>query len=403
MSNISQFFGGAEKVTPNTGFVKNHTYLNNTEISNPQSASNDRAFITPIDDEYFYILSNGSGANSFYAQIYKLNADSTVTSVASLNVGNREPRAFIANGTNALSSSWDGSRPIVDKLIWNGSSTITKTQLSDCIARAVNETSHLGTVLTDGRLLLLVPQMGSASRYVHYFLMDTDGSTGQVINKSTNFKQTDGNDYHTACGTGDGIYIAGLNDLNTARLNGMKVYPRLNSTTIPDSGEQYSQTQSNGNGIYFSLLPLSQGGVVGSFISNANNSTSAHRLYFSMSGYDPTQFMATGSSNGNGSTFGNYYIPYSNASFGNMNYPVFRNANGSYQDRLFKLMSIDDSNNLFPVAKNAFYSVRRVVGGNSSLSTSSSTASTCLMGNRVLSLLKDTSNNKFNVNVWRLG
>ena len=63
-----------------------------------------------------------------------------------------------------------------------------------------------------------------------------------------------------------------------------------NNTTVPDSGVQYSQTYgvSNSGGIYFySLEPFCIAGseLVGSFITNANNSTSAHRLY-SMSGYD---------------------------------------------------------------------------------------------------------------------
>ena len=404
MSSISQFFGGEQKVSPSAGFMKNPTYLNNTEISNPQSVGNDRAYITPIDDQYFYILSSGGGANhGYYAQIFELNGDSTVSSVASINIGNREVRAFTCSGTNALTTSWNGSRPIVDKLVWNGSSTITKTQLSDTIARSINDRSHVGTALNDGRLLLAVPQFGSTSRYIHYFQMDTDGTTGQVINKSTQFRQTDGSTYATSCGTGDGIYIAGRREAGVNRLNGMKIYPRLDSTSTPDSGEAYSETSSNGDFIYFSILPMAQGGVVGTMMtSDATNSTGSHRLYFTMASYNPVQFLNTPSTNGNGNTFGNSYIPYPSESHGDIEYPVHRCANGSYQDADFKVLFIDDSNNLFPVAKNSFYSMRRTVGANSSLSTSSSAASTCLMGNRVLVLLKDTTNFKFNVNVWRL-
>lgn len=410
MGTTSTYFGGSSgggsaepKVTPRAGFIQNPTYLNNTELTTPQSVGNDRAYITPIDDQYFYILSSGSGANDFYAQIYELNNDNTVSLVASQLIGNREPRVFTCSGTNALSSSWDGSRPIVDKLVWNGSSTITKTQLSDCLARQVNESSHTGTVLNDNRLLLLVPQTGSTSRYVHYFQMDTDGTTGQVINKGTNFQQTDDNTYFSACGTGDGIYIAGRNTANTDRLNGMKIYPRLDSTSVPDSGEAYAQQAQNGAWRYVSMMPLAQGGVVGTALTNGGtSSTSTHRIYFTQSGYQPAFFMNRGYQDGSGNTFGSLYIPEQSAAHGNIAYPLQRRYNGSYQDRYFRLAFIDYSDNMFPVAKDAWYSMRRTVGSNSSLSNSASSASTCLMGDKVLVLMRDTLNLRFNVNVWRL-
>jgi len=409
MGTTSTYFGGSgggsaePKVTPRAGFIQNPTYLNNTELTTPQSGSNDRAYITPIDDQYFYILSSGSGASSFYAQIYQLNSDDTVSLVASQLIGDREPRAFVCSGTNALSSSWNGSRPIVDKLVWNGSSTITKTQLSDTIARPVNESSHIGTVLNDNRLLLCVPQMGSGGQYVHYFQMDTDGTTGQVINKSTNFQQTDDNTYHAGCGTGDGIYIAGRNGQNTDRLNGLKIYPRLNSTSEPDSGEAYAQQYQQGAWRYVSMMPLAQGGVVGSALSNGGTgSTSVHRMYFTQSGYQPAFFMNRGYQDGSGSAFGSLHIPEQSTTHGNIQYPLQRRYNGSYQDKNFKLAFIDDSNNMFPVAKDAWYSMRRTVGSNSTLSGSQSSASTCLMGDKVLVLMRDTSNLRFNVNVWRL-
>ena len=69
MSSISQFFGGEAKINPASGYIKNPTYLNNTEFSNPQNAQIDYVYVTPIDDEYFYVLSASDLTSGYYAQI----------------------------------------------------------------------------------------------------------------------------------------------------------------------------------------------------------------------------------------------------------------------------------------------------------------------------------------------
>ena len=402
MSSISQFFGGEAKINPASGYIKNPTYLNNTELSNAQSASLDYAYITPIDDEYFYLLTATDSTSGYYAQIYKLNSDSTISSVvATLNVGAFGIQAFTCTGTNALSVRWDNgnSYPYMDKFIWNGSSTITSTQLKQGYSYSNNRLATVGTVLTDGRLMMLMSQLGYSTGKVHYACMDTDGNTGLIDDKSTNFKRSDADHFATACGTGDGIYVIGQHESNSNRLNGFKVFPKLNSTTTPDSSEAYMANASRTNFKYFSIVPMKQGGCLSTFLTdNGTSGTNTRRIYTVQTAHQPVITEMFSGNTGNGTDFGSYYIGQNDGTTGNIKYPLHRCANGSYQDREFNLVTFDEGIYSFPVPKDNFNSMRRVAG----TAFTGNKGSTCLMGDRVLNCLRDNANNKLNINVWRL-
>lgn len=400
MSSISQFFGGEAKINPASGYIKNPTYLNNTEFSNPQSAQIDYVYVTPIDDEYFYVLSASNLTSGYYAQIYKLNSDSTISSVvASLSVGSFGIQAFTCTGTNALGVKWDGSNPSIDKFIWNGSSTITRTQLKEGYGGASNAMSTVGTVVTDGRLLILMAQFSQSSSKVHYAVMDTDGNTGVEEDKSTNFHQSDADHFHTACGAADGIYILGRNSSQSSRVNGMKIFPKLDSTTTVDSGDAYMQLAGLSNVKFFSVVPQKQGGILGSFLTgNGTSSNSTRRLYAVLTGYQPVLTEMIGGDTGMATDFGSYYIGQHTNGHGNIEYPLHRCANGSYQDANFKLVTFDEGIYSFPIPQDNFNSMRRTAG----TTIQGVQPSSCLMGDRVLNCFRDNNNNKFNINVWRL-
>ena len=356
--------------------------------------------MTPIDDEYFYVLSASNTTSGYYAQIYKLNSDSTISSVvASLSVGTYGVQAFTCIGTNALSVKWDGSNPSMDKFIWNGSSTITKTQLKEGYGDTTNAMSTVGTVVTDGRLLMLMAQFGQGSSKVHYAVMDTDGNTGVVEDKSTNFHQSAADHFHTACGAADGIYIIGRNTSYSNRVNGMKIFPKLDSTTTVDSSDAYMQLASSSNVKYFSLVPQKQGGTVASFLTeNGTSSNSTRRLYAIMTSHQPVIAEMQGGTTGQGTDSGSLYIGSHSNGTGNIEYPLHRCANGSYQDANFKLVTFDEGIFSFPIPQDNFNSMRRTAGTN----IQGVQASSCLMGDRVLNCFRDNNNNKFNINVWRL-
>ena len=414
MSSISQFFGGTQVVTPATGLQTNYSFVANTEFSNPTNTAGSSEYIrmTPMSDTHFLVTTGNtdSSANDSFLQLFRLNSDGTVVQIGSnLNIGNILPLSISANGVYGIlvARGLQSQGGYIYKITWDGNTTVSLTQLvSDGDGTNPTTRACITTVLTDGRLMGLYSRFAN-NRFCEYAIVDTDGNTGTVVNKTTNFTQSSADQYFAGCGTGDGIYISGIVYNTPNRLNGMKIYPRTNSTTVPDSGEAYTQNSDITNAQYLTSVPTPQGSVVTNYLSNGNSGGRTYRRYFMQTGYQPVhfeQYSSISPSNGgseiqNGMT----YLPEQNEQYGAIDAPVKRTYNGTYQDRICNLVAIDASNNMFPTMKNPLYSVRPVVGANSSISTLLGTSPSCLMGTRIVRLINDYSNEKYNFNVWNTG
>jgi hypothetical protein len=417
MGTTSSFFGSGDTqvVTPATGFQKNYSFLANSVFNNPTGTDGNAAtnrLMTPMSDTHFLVATKNtdSVANNSFLQLFELNSDGTIVQIGSnLNIGNIEPLSLSANGVYGIlvAIGRQSQGGYIYKITWDGNTTLSLTQLySDGDGTAATKKACLTTVLTDGRLMGLYSRFAN-TRYCGYAMIDTDGNTGAVAQKTTNFDQSSLDSSFGACGTGDGIYVVGRSHNVSTRLNGMKIWPKINSTTIPDQGEAYTQSAAVSNFQYFSSVPTAQGSVITNYLSGTNNTGQTYRRYLMQTGYQPVNFLqfsdTAPSSAGSGIQSGMPYLPERNEQYGATLGPLKRTYNGSYQDSAHSLVSIDASNNLFPAIKDPVYSLRRVVGSGSSLSTLTGRTNSCLMGNTIVSLLNDYSNFKYNFNVWNIG
>ena len=418
MGTTSSFFGGddTQVVTPSTGFQTNYTFLANSVFNNPtgtSASSTGEVKMTAMSDTHFLVATrdSASSANNSFLQLFNLNSDGSIVQVGSnLNIGSIEPIAISANGLYGImvAKMRDNSGGRIYKITWDGNTTLSLTQIaSNSDGTQPTGNACITTVLADGRLMGLYSRFAN-NRFCEYSMIDTDGTTGTVSNKTTNFEQSSTDSLFGGCGTGDGIYVIGNVWNQSARLNGMKIFPKINSTTNPDQQEGYTQSSANDTFRYFTSVPTATGAVVTTYLTNGNTSSETFRKYAIQTGYFPSHFeqysTAQPTSSGSNVVSGPAYLPDQNEQYGaSIITPLKRTYNGSYQDGNHSVVAMDSTNNLFTSVKDPSFSLRRVVGAGSSVSSLNGPSTSCLMGTKIVRLLNDYSNFKFNFNVWNIG